>query len=46
VCRVDSAGRIVMALMMNQIPSATDIRSKFQALVHQGVVPPERGSAP
>jgi CubicO group peptidase (beta-lactamase class C family) len=40
VYRVDPGGRIVMALMMNQIPNATDIRSKFQTLVHQAVLPP------
>jgi CubicO group peptidase (beta-lactamase class C family) len=39
VYRVDPAGRIVMVLMLNQIPNRTDIRSKFQTLVHQAVVP-------
>jgi CubicO group peptidase (beta-lactamase class C family) len=38
VYRVDPSAGIVMTLMLNQIPNATDIRSKFQTLVHQAVV--------
>ncbi len=38
VYRVDPSGGLVMVLMLNQIPNATDIRSKFQTLVHQAVV--------
>jgi CubicO group peptidase (beta-lactamase class C family) len=38
VYRVDPSARLVMTLMLNQIPNATDIRSKFQTLVHQAVV--------
>jgi CubicO group peptidase (beta-lactamase class C family) len=38
VYRVDPAGRIVMVFMLNQIPNRTDIRTKFQTLVHQAVV--------
>ena len=37
--RVDPSARLVLVLMMNQLPNATDIRSKFQTLVHQAVVP-------
>jgi CubicO group peptidase (beta-lactamase class C family) len=36
--RVDPGARLVMVLMLNQLPNATDIRSKFQTLVHQAVV--------
>jgi CubicO group peptidase (beta-lactamase class C family) len=39
VYRVDPAGRLVMAFMINQIPNTTDIRTKFTTLVHQAVVP-------
>ncbi|MGE0461032.1 MAG: serine hydrolase domain-containing protein [Vicinamibacterales bacterium] len=39
VYRVDPSSGIVMVLMLNQIPNATDIRSKFQTLVHQAMVP-------
>jgi CubicO group peptidase (beta-lactamase class C family) len=39
VYRVDPTAGLVMTLMLNQIPNATDIRSKFQTLVHQAVVP-------
>jgi CubicO group peptidase (beta-lactamase class C family) len=46
VYRVDPTGRVVMALMMNQLPNATDIRSKFQTLVHQAVVPPPGAPTP
>ena len=46
VYRVDPTGRVVMALMMNHIPNATDIRSKFQTLVHQAVVSPPGGATP
>jgi CubicO group peptidase (beta-lactamase class C family) len=38
VYRVDPSAGLVMVLMLNQIPNATDIRSKFQTLVHQAVV--------
>ena len=46
VYRVDPTARVVMALMMNQIPNATDIRTKFQTLVHQAVVSPPGAPAP
>ena len=46
VYRVDPSARIVMALMMNQIPNATDIRTKFQTLVHQAVVSPPGAATP
>jgi CubicO group peptidase (beta-lactamase class C family) len=46
VYRVDPTGRVVLALMMNQIPNATDIRSKFQTLVYQAVVSPLGVPAP
>ena len=39
VYRVDPSARLVMTLMLNQLPNATDIRTKFQTLVHQAVVP-------
>lgn len=39
VYRVDPSARLVLVLMLNQIPNATDIRSKFQTLVHQAVIP-------
>jgi CubicO group peptidase (beta-lactamase class C family) len=39
VYRVDPSARLTMTLMLNQIPNATDIRTKFQTLVHQAVVP-------
>jgi CubicO group peptidase (beta-lactamase class C family) len=39
VYRVDPSARLVMTLMLNQIPNATDIRTKFQTLVHQAVLP-------
>jgi CubicO group peptidase (beta-lactamase class C family) len=39
VYRVDPSARLVLVLMMNQLPNGTDIRSKFQTLVHQAVVP-------
>ena len=39
VYRVDPSAGLVLVLMMNQLPNATDIRSKFQTLVHQAVVP-------
>lgn len=38
VYRVDPTARIVMVLMLNQLPNTTDIRSKFQTLVGQAVV--------
>jgi CubicO group peptidase (beta-lactamase class C family) len=38
VYRVDPSARLVMALMLNQLPNTTDIRSKFQTLVHQAIV--------
>jgi CubicO group peptidase (beta-lactamase class C family) len=38
VYRVDPSAQLVMTLMLNQIPNATDIRSKFQALVNQAIV--------
>lgn len=38
VYRVDPSARLVMVLMLNQIPNRTDIRSKFLTLVHQAVV--------
>jgi len=38
VYRVDPSAGLVMTLMLNQIPNATDIRSKFQTLVHQAIV--------
>ena len=41
VYRVDPTARLVMTLMLNQIPNATDLRTKFQTLVHQAVVPSE-----
>ena len=46
VYRVDPTARVVMALMMNQIPNATDIRTKFQTLVHQAVVSPPGAPTP
>ena len=46
VYRVDPSAGVVMALMMNQIPNATDIRSKFQTLVHQAVISPPATPAP
>jgi CubicO group peptidase (beta-lactamase class C family) len=46
VYRVDPTRGVVMALMMNQIPNATDIRSKFQTLVHQAVLPPPGAPTP
>ena len=39
VYRVDPSARLVMTLMLNQIPNTTDIRTKFQTLVYQAVVP-------
>ncbi|HQZ40143.1 MAG TPA: serine hydrolase domain-containing protein [Vicinamibacterales bacterium] len=39
VYRVDPSGRLVLVLMLNQIPNATDIRTTFQTLVHQAVLP-------
>jgi CubicO group peptidase (beta-lactamase class C family) len=39
VYRVDPSARLTLVLMLNQIPNATDIRTKFQTLVHQAVVP-------
>ncbi|MCC7177370.1 MAG: beta-lactamase family protein [Acidobacteria bacterium] len=39
VYRVDPSSGVVMVLMLNQIPNTTDIRSKFQTLVHQAMVP-------
>lgn len=39
VYRVDPSARLVLVLMLNQLPNATDIRTKFQTLVHQAVVP-------
>ena len=39
IYRVDPSARLVMTLMLNQIPNVTDIGSKFQTLVHQAVVP-------
>lgn len=39
VYRVDPEGRIVLQLMMQLIPNQTDIRSRFQTLVYQSVVP-------
>ncbi len=39
VYRVDPTARLVMTLMLNQIPNATDLRTKFQTLVHQAVLP-------
>jgi len=39
VYRVDPEGRLVMLLMINQLPNTSDIRSKFQTLVHQAMVP-------
>jgi CubicO group peptidase (beta-lactamase class C family) len=38
VYRVDPSARLVLALMLNQLPNFTDIRSKFQTLVHQAIV--------
>jgi CubicO group peptidase (beta-lactamase class C family) len=38
VYRVDPTGGIVLALMLNQLPNTTDIRTKFATLVHQAVV--------
>jgi CubicO group peptidase (beta-lactamase class C family) len=38
--RVDPSGRLVIALMINQLPNTTDIRTKFPTLVHQAVVVP------
>jgi CubicO group peptidase (beta-lactamase class C family) len=39
VYRVDPSARLVMTLMLNQIPNTTDIRTKFQTLVYQAIVP-------
>jgi CubicO group peptidase (beta-lactamase class C family) len=39
VYRVDPDGRMVMVLMLNQLPNTSDIRSKFQTMVHQAMVP-------
>jgi CubicO group peptidase (beta-lactamase class C family) len=39
VYRVDPSARLTLVLMLNQIPNGTDIRTKFQTLVHQAVVP-------
>jgi CubicO group peptidase (beta-lactamase class C family) len=39
VYRVDPEGRMVMVLMLNQLPNTSDIRSKFQTLVHQAMLP-------
>lgn len=39
IYRVDPSTGVVMTLMLNQLPNTTDIRSKFQTLVHQAVVP-------
>jgi len=39
VYRVDPEGRMVMVLMLNQLPNTSDIRSKFQTMVHQAMVP-------
>jgi CubicO group peptidase (beta-lactamase class C family) len=38
IYRVDPSAGIVMTLMINQLPNTTDIRSKFQTLVHQAVI--------
>jgi CubicO group peptidase (beta-lactamase class C family) len=38
VYRVDPSARLVMAMMLNQLPNTTDIRTKFQTLVHQAIV--------
>jgi len=38
VYRVDPSAGLVMTLMLNQIPNSTDIRTKFQTLVHQAVL--------
>ncbi len=38
IYRVDPSSGLVMTMMINQIPNATDIRTKFQTLVHQAVV--------
>jgi CubicO group peptidase (beta-lactamase class C family) len=39
VYRIDPQGGLVLSLMIQLIPNATDIQPKFQALVHQAVVP-------
>ena len=39
VREIDPSARLTLVLMLNQIPNATDIRTKFQTLVHQAVVP-------
>ena len=39
VYRVDPEGRLLLQLMMQLIPNQTDIRSRFQTLVYQAVVP-------
>ncbi len=39
VYRVDPHGRLVLVMMMQLIPNTTDIRSRFQTLVYQAVVP-------
>lgn len=40
VYRVDPSGGLVLALMINQLPLTTDIRTTFPTLVHQAVVTP------
>jgi CubicO group peptidase (beta-lactamase class C family) len=40
IYRVDPSGRLVISLMINQLPNTTDIRTKFPTLVHQAVVAP------
>jgi CubicO group peptidase (beta-lactamase class C family) len=40
VYRVDPSARLVISLMINQLPNTTDIRTKFPTLVHQAVVTP------
>jgi CubicO group peptidase (beta-lactamase class C family) len=39
VYRVDPEGRLVLVMAMQLIPNMTDIRSRFQTLVYQSVVP-------
>jgi CubicO group peptidase (beta-lactamase class C family) len=36
--RVDPDARMVMVLMIQLVPSATDIRERFATLVHQALV--------
>jgi CubicO group peptidase (beta-lactamase class C family) len=42
VYRVDPKSKLVMVLMIQLIPGATDIREKFPTLVYQALAEPPR----